>query len=390
MIQLASYTHTVRTPDSTGADQNALIGKQLVANSLRDRLYLLIARQSNYAAFSNSGYSGELRNRSFDSLEGLHNQIHGLVGGAGHMASITYGGFDPIFWLHHANVDRLDAIWGAIHPDSYVTAQRNAMGTFTEAAGTVEDMGTPLTPFRRDSTGNMHTAATARYTKSFGYTYPELVDWNVTPAQLSTNVRAAFKRLYNRKNRLSARDTARSLRRRSAAPQAATTAATTTDAPSATQSASDTPATRQWFINLSVNRNALESSFFVHFFLGAPPTTSSSWSTASNLVASHVVFAGGMSAQENVPTMGQVPLTNALANAVATGALADLGVESVVEYLKANLQWRVQKLDGMVVPNDSLKDLKVSVVDQEVVETEKGDEFAKFGVLNGHVGLTWG
>lgn len=30
-------------------------------------------------------------------------------------------GFDPIFWLHHANVDRLLQLWSSRHPDVWVS-----------------------------------------------------------------------------------------------------------------------------------------------------------------------------------------------------------------------------------------------------------------------------
>lgn len=30
-------------------------------------------------------------------------------------------GFDPIFYMHHANVDRLLALWSALNPDIWVT-----------------------------------------------------------------------------------------------------------------------------------------------------------------------------------------------------------------------------------------------------------------------------
>jgi tyrosinase len=55
----------------------------------------------------------------------IHNYIHGLVGGAqidisttpvtfkglGTMSNIPSSPYDPVFWLHHANVDRLWAEW---------------------------------------------------------------------------------------------------------------------------------------------------------------------------------------------------------------------------------------------------------------------------------------
>lgn len=72
----------------------------------------------------------------------MHNAIHSLVGQGGHMSTISYSAFDPIFWLHHANVDRLFAIWQAIYPDSYTISEVDKEGTFTNAPGAAEDINT--------------------------------------------------------------------------------------------------------------------------------------------------------------------------------------------------------------------------------------------------------
>lgn len=50
-------------------------------------------------------------------------------------------GFDPVFWLHHANVDRLFAMWQALYPDSYIVPTVNTYGSYYEAVGTT-DSGT--------------------------------------------------------------------------------------------------------------------------------------------------------------------------------------------------------------------------------------------------------
>lgn len=44
----------------------------------------------------------------------LHNRVHGWVGG--HMGNVPTAPNDPVFFLHHANVDRLWAMWQIIHP----------------------------------------------------------------------------------------------------------------------------------------------------------------------------------------------------------------------------------------------------------------------------------
>jgi tyrosinase len=42
-------------------------------------------------------------------VEGIHNGVHGWVGGA--MSAVPIAAFDPIFWAHHAMVDRLWYLW---------------------------------------------------------------------------------------------------------------------------------------------------------------------------------------------------------------------------------------------------------------------------------------
>ena len=97
----------------------------------------------DYSSFSHDKYTENRQPRPQDyiSLEDVHALIHGLVGGGvgilqslnrfedaginiqglklegggiaegGHMGIPDFAAFDPIFWMHHANVDRLFAMW---------------------------------------------------------------------------------------------------------------------------------------------------------------------------------------------------------------------------------------------------------------------------------------
>lgn len=47
--------------------------------------------------------------RSIDS--GIHGRIHVLVGTSRNMGSVSYAAQDPLFWVHHVNIDRLWASW---------------------------------------------------------------------------------------------------------------------------------------------------------------------------------------------------------------------------------------------------------------------------------------
>ena len=62
--------------------------------------------------------------RAIDS--GIHGRIHTLVGTAKGMGSVPFAANDPLFWVHHANIDRMWASWNinggrnptdpAVHP----------------------------------------------------------------------------------------------------------------------------------------------------------------------------------------------------------------------------------------------------------------------------------
>lgn len=355
------YNETVRTPDSNGNSQIEVANSLLQRNgaTTRDKTYLLIARQSDYGAFSTTAWPADQRNGSYDSLESIHNQIHALVGGLGHMGFIPYSAFDPIFFMHHANVDRLMAIFQAVNPNSYVTPLNNSYGTFTESPGTVEDVNSALTPFRNGK-GTFHTSATVQNTKDLGYTYPEVVDWAVSSQQLAANTRAAFNKLYNPMGTLARRASSRIYPRAN----------------------SSTP--RLWFINLNVQRSS--ATLFVDFFLGAPPADGSQWGTASNLVVSQAILSEMGSGIGSAPYLAQVPLTRSLVN----NGQDTTNVNATVGYIKSALQYRCRQMDGTVVDCSTLSNLNVAVVDQAVQLSNSTDQFHKYGDFNVHPELEWG
>jgi tyrosinase len=47
--------------------------------------------------------------RAVDS--GIHGRIHVLVGNSKNMGAVPYAANDPLFWLHHVNIDRMWASW---------------------------------------------------------------------------------------------------------------------------------------------------------------------------------------------------------------------------------------------------------------------------------------
>jgi len=66
----------------------------------------------------------------------LHNAVHLFVGGAAGPPDDNAGGTmtlntspnDPVFWLHHANIDRLWSIWESRHANAYAPTTTNLRG----------------------------------------------------------------------------------------------------------------------------------------------------------------------------------------------------------------------------------------------------------------------
>jgi tyrosinase len=367
---LSRAPRTQRTPDTNGNDQVAAINAAMHANgeTLTDKVYYLVARQVDYAPFSNTGFPAEKRNGSFDSLESIHNQLHGLVGGNGHMAYVPFSTFDPLFWLHHCNIDRIYAIWTAINPNSYVVPQLNDIGTYAQAARTVEDERTPLLPFRIDDSGNFHTSISARSTKSFGYSYPEIIDWGVSEDQLARNVRRAFKKLYNPTGVLD--NQKRSL------------------LGMLTRRGDNGTEKQDWFVNVKVNRT-LDYPIAINFFLGAPPLATVDWPTAANLVTSQIILPEVTFAKVAPPALAQIPLTRSLTYAKDQGLLTSTDAQGVQAFLASQLQWTVTTATGQVIEPRELTALQISIVSQKVHGTSAADEFSSFEAPRNSTALSW-
>ncbi|MCJ1417075.1 hypothetical protein MMC32_003414 [Xylographa parallela] len=356
-LQVSQFLSTVRYPtslDPNATSQPGKVNKQLQANaeSLHDLTYQLLASEPNYTNFTSSAFSHG------NSLENVHNIIHALVGNGGHMAYLPYSSFDPIFWLHHAqanphsppfpdNVDRLTTIWQALYPTSFTSPEADAYGTFTNPPNGIEDTNTPLTPFHASANGTLYTSTTVRTTRTFGYAYPEVQDWNATAAQLAATVRATVNSLYN---------PASATRKRAPPGQSASKRAANANA-----------AAYQWAINIAADVTRLPTPLLLHFFLSAPPPSPQAWSSAPNLIASLPLLSTpiqDLSTTSTPPpppprlTHGQLPLTHALLR-LPVSQLPDLAPASVLPLLRTALQWRAQRFDGGVVAGGEAAEVRV-------------------------------
>lgn len=336
------WTKTLRYPSSTAAaaaSQDSLVAQQIAQSqaSYAQRFMNLLQAYPRYANFSNSAWTPD--SPGYDSLESLHNQIHGLIGNGGHMAVIDYAGFDPLFWLHHANVDRLLAIWQALHPDSFVEPSVEPVGSATIAQGAQTDVNTPLKPFHNDVNGNFWTSATATNVTRFGYSYPEIQGKSIP------QIKAAVNALYTSSSgtTITRRTTVGAQTDPKLAPLIA--AGLSNEAP--VEAIPDPPATgnyTEWLANIRVAKDALEQTFFIHIFLGDFNPDPKSWSFEPNLVGTHAIITPYVMKRDPLQSTivtGQIPLTRALRADEQKGLVHMDNETETKGYLTRNLHWRV-------------------------------------------------
>ncbi|PSN64506.1 Di-copper centre-containing protein [Corynespora cassiicola Philippines] len=372
-----TWPGTLRDPNSLQSSavsrvDNVAKDLDAVRPNLQSRIYNLLSMQHNYTLISDNQQSG-------DSLESTHDTVHNVIGSGGHMSALAYSAFDPIFWLHHTNVDRIFAMWQALNPDSYVEPVRNPNPTFTTPGNSIGDAKSPLTPFHKDTSGTFWNSEDVRSTTTFGYTYPELSSSD-TPS-LTSRVNALY------------------------GPSAGSTSSTSTsnntsdddddddDEEESTKrdlfpslhhmlSAPTFAHKRQYIASIRAHKFGLDGSFSVYVFLGDKPAAESpgpgAWASDPCFVGmSGVLSQGGVSDEEGgyQEVVGSVPLTAALEERVKRGELESMEEGVVRRYLEERLRWYVRKTGGEEVAVKDTPGFQLKVLQAEVEPAESEDAF---------------
>ncbi|CAG8613985.1 656_t:CDS:2 [Gigaspora margarita] len=185
---------TIRHPNSNYDDQYDWLNRNFsvyVPSVLRPGLYQMY-HISNYLHFSNHIVTSNdqempesnpghpdpdpklnLGYAHFASIETTHDGLHLIAGGlGGHMSYVDITAFDPLFWFHHVNVDRLFALWQGVFPDSWIPQNINGNGTYTQGMNYSINEYTDLEPFRKSKSGFWSSSDVRNITK-LGYTYLE-------------------------------------------------------------------------------------------------------------------------------------------------------------------------------------------------------------------------
>ena len=366
-----TYEYTTRDPD--GVSARPISGDDNVDIAMMNDF--ITRRQNTFNLFALTAFN------SFASqCEAIHNGIHvtigaGRNGGRGHMGTTTAAAFDPIFWLHHANIDRLIAMYQVVYPNNQLAAATPA-ATYGRVVpgrdGPQDTLDTNLYPFRKMD-GSMYkgqdfvSGSTGIWNYKYGY--PEIpCKSSASATQLSSNVRTAINNLYRP-------DGVSPLRRR----QNETLPVPPAGPVPGEQSGfapveSEIGLVRtEYSLRMFIDLAEIVGLWTCHIFLGEVPSSPNDYLTSKNRCG---VFAPLTAQGKNMLSM---PYTYDFA---LTDKLLSLGVSSnqTSTYLTDNLKYVIVGETGTIIDPSSLKTFKAGICTwQGTYGQPDSDKLASFG-----------
>jgi tyrosinase len=366
-----SWPATVRHPDNNGNDNIPELQAACSAmqSQVTDDTMALLQMVHDWPQFSNHRDSAGSQT---NSLESIHDNIHVQVGGNGTMSSPDVAAFDPIFYLHHANVDRLLSMWSALNTDVKVDPSPNDQGgTFSLSPDATVDGSTDLEPFWDSETTFWQSdklfSSDKRYyyTDPLGYMYPDLADADRNqPAAVKNAAQTSVNNLLAQ--------TPKSIFKVNAG-------------------RNDVNQWHNWTVRTHCKKFELGRSFTILIFLGEVPKEPRNWKKCENLVGVQHVFAnrnaeqcGNCSSKSDLVHEGFIHVNRYLVEKLPGHPTYD--PEHVKPYLTKNLNWRT--VDTADVPVE-IKSLEVTVVSVTMSKAHHSF-FPNIGKLLFHHGITAG
>jgi tyrosinase len=291
----------------------------------------------------------------------------------------------------HRNIDRLFAIWQALHEDdlkaeTYVTTQTTEGGTFSVKAGSKETIDTKLWPFRKSTaTNDWYTSGNVKRTEDFGYSYPETAGLQYPT---SSSAKAALGRVIQnyytplwsmiRSSRNGDRNAGSDLLSQAELLKTIQDKKATANTSQMMSLVSQMPDNHtllerslepskplikdlapqnkylEWLVNIKAVKHTLDGAFTVHVFLGpVQEERALLWPASPNHVGTFATFGQSQDTEctkcqqdqaDNMEVTGQIPLTLALTERYLAGILPDLSEDNVVPFLTQNLHWRAAQV----------------------------------------------
>lgn len=341
-------------------------GNDILKHPVSDLVYRLLSNVQTWANFSSTvtnPVSNQIPWEEWLSLEYVHNNLHGFIGGdalyngMGHMQNVPSAAFDPIFYMHHCNIDRLLAIWQTLNSDSWFASDASPPST------------DPLPPFHHQFASgaiDYFKSDDVRQWLSFGYQYDVLERKSgESDEDYVTRIKVYVETTYQSTGRVLLNDHDNLFK----------------DIKIQDHTYDD------YLIDVLYDRYALEGDpYTIHFFLGAVPDSEiTAGITRFFKHPRHVgcvynfsspmdaVAAGGAPRCANCTkqhddgllSTALVPLTIPLYNAAVDTSVPDiqhLSPDVVGPYLANQLSWVAVSTSGMVIPWNRLSRTKIFVL----------------------------
>ncbi|KAK2600137.1 hypothetical protein QQS21_005152 [Conoideocrella luteorostrata] len=388
---LKQWDETKRAPNTTISltappSVNEEVSDALLSKlpEIQQRLYILFSNYHDFNSFGNKAWAATQGMSRLDSVESIHDVVHIYGGSKGHLTYVPLSSFDPLFLFHHTMTDRLVDMWQILNPDAWITPMVAGETSYTSLKGTIQSSVSPLTPFFASEDGIFWNSDTARNTAAFGYGYADTMASPEAGPDIRKELIRKINIWYGSSSPLGLMATASSS---GSGKQAEQGNDMFSFSPNIRYEAKNPSASRivqqneytEWVANVRVNVEALDGSFFVHFFLGDPPTDETSWNSAPNLVGSVAVFAMNRMTGSQSKISGTVPLTSAIMKMVAAGKIEGLSPPVVQPFLANYLHFTVQSSNNSRVDPRTVEGLFICVDSSNVQVPKKQSELPWWG-----------
>ncbi|KAK1989068.1 hypothetical protein LZ30DRAFT_808174 [Colletotrichum cereale] len=301
-----------------GESYPATANEMLAKYALKERVYNVFVRASSFDEMVSAQNQGA-------NFEGPHGEVHVAAACGQDLAFLSISAFEPLFWLHHANVDRLVAFWQALHFENatmHFSYASDAM--FATPAGTTVTPQYPIWPFV-GSGGEPLTSESVTHVRGWGYTYAPMRFWDQAPGETKMAVSRTVNALYGprEQQQWQRRYLFRWLRRRKGMPK------------------------REYFAKVEVERSELELPCQVQLFL------------KGKLAGSFTLL--------DMPKQGKSHDEIPLSRGVEAVGVSGLSTKSVLRVIGDELEVVINKLDGTTQSLARVPSLKIEVEGLDVV-----------------------
>ncbi|KAF4818077.1 Tyrosinase [Colletotrichum tropicale] len=292
--------------------------------NLKEKVYNVFLKATSFDEMVSAQSQGA-------NFEGPHGEVHVGAACGQDLVYLSTSAFDPLFWLHHTNVDRLIAYWQALHFENatmHFSYPSNQL--FATPRGTITTPESPMMPFIGRG-GEPLTSESVTQIRDWGYTYAPIRFWEEAPGETKMAVSRTVNSLYGPQ----VPNSFRGVKRRKAAPRT------------------------EYFAKVQVERSELELPCQVQLFMNG------------GLAGSFTLL--------DMPKQGksydQIPLRRAMKSASIGGS----STKAVLESIDDNLEVVIRKLDGTTVSLERVPSLKIELEDVELIPPATLNELPTIG-----------